>query len=119
MVGKIVRHIRFGKGVIDEYTEPHLTVRFEENGIEKRFSYPLVFERFLHFEDVGCQAQAEEAIAAIRADESREAEAKALALRQKEETLLEAHRAEVKARRAAAAKKATVTRAANKKAAKA
>lgn len=115
MVGKIVRHIRFGQGVITEYAEPYLRVRFEESGIEKRFSYPLIFEKFLHFEDAGCQVLAEEAIAAIRADKSRKAEAKALAFRQKETALMEAHQAEVKARRAAAVKKAAVTRAAKKK----
>ena len=117
MVGKIVRHSRFGKGVILEYSAPYLKVRFEDSGVEKRFSYPLACESFLCFEDGGLQTKAEEAIAAIRAEEAQKAQAQALAIRQKEQALVEAHRAEVKARRAAAAKKASATRTAGRKAA--
>jgi len=116
LVGKIVQHTRYGKGVIREFEHPYMKILFEEMGIEKRFSYPMVFESFLRFEDAECQAQAEEAIAAVRADESRKAEAQSLALRQKEAAMMEAHKAELKAKRAAAAKKAAGTRAANKKA---
>ena len=115
MVGKIVRHSRFGKGVILEYSEPYLKVRFEDSGIEKRFSYPLICESFLCFEDDVLQRQAEEAIAAIRTEKKRKDDAQTLAFRQKEEALAEARRAEVRARRTAAAKKASVTRAAGRK----
>lgn len=114
MVGKIVQHSRYGQGVILEYNDPYMKIHFERAQVEKRFVYPLAFERFLRFEDHDAQTNAEEAVTAIRAEENRKAEAHVLAIKQREAAMMESHKEEMKARRAAAAKKAAGTRAANR-----
>lgn len=119
MVGKIVQHARYGQGVVRTYEAPYMQVYFESEHMEKRFAYPQAFERFLRFEDSEAQAQADNAIAVIQAEQNRKQEAYSLAVRQREAAMAEARKAELKAKRAAAAKKAAGTRAANRQARKA
>lgn len=118
MVGKIVQHSRYGQGVIREYKDPYMMICFEDVQIEKRFAYPLVFDRFLRFEDPEAQAQAEADISAVREEEDRKAQAHTLVIKQREQAMMEAHKAEIKAKRTAAAKKAAGTRAAGRQAKK-
>ena len=115
MIGKIVKHTRYGRGEVRACEQSYLKIVFEDAGDEKEFAYPLAFERFLKFEDADCQAAAEAQIAEIRRESSRRNEAQALVIRQRELAMLEAHREEQKAKRAAAAKKAAATRASRRK----
>ncbi len=46
-----VSHCKFGKGLIVEVKDKHVTVEFEALDENKVFTYPDAFEKFLHFED--------------------------------------------------------------------
>lgn len=50
MVGEIVRHVRFGRGVVTGFEPPRMDVRFDADQVSRRFSYPGVAEKFLSFE---------------------------------------------------------------------
>lgn len=119
MVGEIVVHRRFGRGEITEFAAPHITVRFEESATEKRFAYPQAFEAFLSFESDAMQAQICEDLKAAHETERLKKEALAEAAKQREAELIELRKAEIKAKRTAAARKASETRNARKSTVKA
>lgn len=50
MMQAAVEHCKFGKGIIEEIKENHLTVKFEATGDKKVFMYPDAFEKFMKFE---------------------------------------------------------------------
>lgn len=116
MVGKIVSHIRFGRGEIIEYNAPRLKVRFEESAAgEKQFDYPQAFERFLRFEDASMHACLERDLESIRQAAHERGLAQVAASRLREIELMEIRKAEQKAKRAASARKAAAARSAARK----
>ena len=56
MMQAVVEHCKFGKGIIEEVNENHLTVKFEATGDKKVFTYPNAFEKFMKFEKEELQA---------------------------------------------------------------
>ncbi len=48
-IGKTVRHVKFGVGVVSSIINSLITIRFKES--EKSFLYPFVFKSYLVFED--------------------------------------------------------------------
>ena len=63
LLNENVSHQRFGKGVVTSFDGHVVTVRFED-GVERAFSYPSAFERFLAAENPAVQAEAETALRA-------------------------------------------------------
>ena len=50
IVGEKVIHKAFGKGIVIDYKEDHISVYFSKTTDEKKFVYPDAFEKFLAFE---------------------------------------------------------------------
>lgn len=51
LYGEVVKHKVFGKGQIVEFANNYVTVLFDENKAEKKFTYPAAFESFLKLEN--------------------------------------------------------------------
>ena len=92
MVGEIVEHVRFGRGVVTGFEPPHIDICFDaEPSRSRRFSDPDAATRFLRFEraEAGARAQrdAEQASVASqqellrRVEENRRREEQLTALR--------------------------------------
>lgn len=57
MVGEIVIHVRFGRGIVTAFAAPRIEITFDD-GTVKTFAYPLSVKRFLHFERSEAQKRA-------------------------------------------------------------
>nr|WP_205606391.1 hypothetical protein [Clostridium butyricum] len=60
MYGKVVKHKVFGRGQIVEFANNYVTVLFDENKAEKKFTYPAAFGSFLELENKSFLKQIEE-----------------------------------------------------------
>ena len=112
MIGKVVTHTRYGRGVVTSFQPPRIEIAFDD-GTVKTFAYPGSVARFIRFEDEDAQHRAardlarEEVLSDRVAEQIREgrrrAEADALQLRdaQREKRIATAKRT---AARAAAAR---------------
>lgn len=60
LYGELVKHKVFGKGQIVKFVDNYLTVLFEENKIEKKFSYPEAIGSFLQLENHVLSSQIED-----------------------------------------------------------
>lgn len=58
MVGEVVTHVRFGRGIVTAFTAPRIEIAFDDGAV-KTFAYPLSAKRFLRFERTEAQRQAE------------------------------------------------------------
>lgn len=58
-IGNQVCHVRFGAGKITEFEEGRVSIRFDQSGETRMFSYPEAFERFLTTEDAELKAETE------------------------------------------------------------
>jgi hypothetical protein len=67
IIGKIVKHKKFGTGKITANMDGRITVLFEQN-IEKKFVYPNAFEKFLVFVDSTQQKIVLEDLAKLEAE---------------------------------------------------
>ena len=57
MLGQIITHTRFGRGIVTAFNPPRMEVTFDD-GATKAFAYPQAVERFIRFEDPGAMARA-------------------------------------------------------------
>lgn len=60
LYGEVVKHKVFGRGQIVEFANNYVTVLFDENKSEKKFTYPTAFELFLELENKSFLKQIEE-----------------------------------------------------------
>ena len=67
MVGEIVEHVRYGRGVVTGFEATRISVRFDADAMERRFAYPVAVERFLKFERPEAADRARRDMASSRA----------------------------------------------------
>lgn len=60
LYGEVVKHKVFGRGQIVEFANNYVTVLFDENKAEKKFTYPTAFGSFLELENKSFLKQIEE-----------------------------------------------------------
>lgn len=60
LYGEVVKHKVFGRGQIVEFANNYVTVLFDENKAEKKFTYPAAFGSFLELENKSFLKQIEE-----------------------------------------------------------
>ena len=65
LIGEVVKHKAFGKGVITEFSNSNVTILFENGSLEKKFVYPIAFESFLKLENEELQNKVKEEQASI------------------------------------------------------
>ena len=57
-----VNHVKFGEGNVVGCDGTHIRIMFPLQNLEKTFSYPSVFEKFLNFVSKDAQCKADEAL---------------------------------------------------------
>lgn len=80
MVGEVVTHVRFGRGIVTAFTAPRIEIAFDDGAV-KTFAYPLSAKRFLRFERREAQERAE-----------RDCEQAEVVAREREQAILEEKR---------------------------
>lgn len=66
-----VNHVKFGEGNVVECDGTHIKIVFYCENLEKTFSYPGVFEKFLNFHNQDAQAKVTEELTSAKAEEDR------------------------------------------------
>lgn len=66
-----VNHVKFGEGNVVECDGTHIKIAFRCENLEKTFSYPGVFEKFLNFDNQDAQAKVVEELNSVREEEAR------------------------------------------------
>ncbi len=66
-----VNHVRFGEGNVVECDGTHIKIIFRCENLEKTFSYPGVFEKFLNFHNQDAQAKVNEELNIAKEEEAR------------------------------------------------
>ncbi|MBP3326733.1 MAG: hypothetical protein J6L77_09995 [Coprococcus sp.] len=66
-----VNHVKFGEGNVLECDGTHIKIVFYTQNLEKTFSYPGVFEKFLNFHNQDAQARVAEELTSAKAEELR------------------------------------------------
>ncbi len=66
-----VNHVKFGEGNVVECDGTHIKIVFYPQKLEKTFSYPGVFEKFLNFHNQDAQAKVAEELTSAKAEEER------------------------------------------------
>ena len=61
LLGEIVEHKTFGKGVIHSIKDKYMTVVFKEKNKTSKFAYPAGFDGFLVLENIEKQEEMERA----------------------------------------------------------
>lgn len=59
MVGEIVTHVRFGRGIVTAFAAPRIEITFDDDDSVRTFAYPLSAKQFLRFERREAQERAE------------------------------------------------------------
>lgn len=62
LIGKKVRHSKFGEGTITSQESTYVSVKFESEAEPKKFVYPACFKTFLKLMDAETAALAEETV---------------------------------------------------------
>ena len=110
MVGQIVEHIRFGRGVVTGFEPPRLEVRFDGEEAPRRFSYPGVTSKFLRFTDPEAARRARSDLEAASVLTQQEVMAKIEANRRREEQIATMRMEALRKKRTDAARKAAERR---------
>ena len=69
LIGKRVKHNKFGEGTITQQDTSYVTVKFMTEAAPKRFQYPSCFQTFLKLLDVEAAAQTNETVKQHEEDE--------------------------------------------------
>ena len=110
MVGQVVEHVRFGRGVVTGFEPPRMEVRFDGEDAPRRFSYPGVVSNFLRFTDPDAARRARSDLDAADVLDQQAVMAKIAANRQREEAIVERRLEALRKKRTDAAKKAAERR---------
>ena len=85
MVGEIVTHVRFGRGIVTAFAAPRIEITFDDDDSVRTFAYPLSVNRFLRFERREAQERAK-----------RDCEQAEVIAKEREQTMLEEKRRKAK-----------------------
>lgn len=66
-----VSHVKFGEGNVVECDGTYIRIVFHCENLEKTFSYPGVFEKFLNFHNQDAQAKVTEELSTAKEEEAR------------------------------------------------
>ena len=110
MIGQRVEHIRFGQGVVTAFEPPRLDVCFDGEERARRFTYPAVTSKFLHFIDPDAARRARSDLEANDVLTHQQIVEKIEANRRREEEISQERVDAMRKKRAEAAKQASERR---------
>ena len=111
MLGEIVTHVRFGRGVVTAFQPPRIEVCFDDApGIPRRFAWPSGAAQFLSFENPLAARELEKAMDTAETTAGERLAAMVEAGRQREALRAALYREQQRVKRQDAAKKAAANR---------
>ena len=111
MIGEIVTHNRYGRGVVTAFEPPRIDIRFDGEETSRRFAWPSAAARFLTFERPDAEEAARLAVATAELTLQEQLAIRAREARRREEQLSALREESLRQKRTAAAKKAAANRA--------
>ena len=111
MIGEIVTHSRYGRGMVTAFEPPRIDIRFDGDAAPRRFAWPSAAARFLTFENPEAAETARLALATAKLSLQEQLARRAEAARRREEQLAALREESLRQKRNAAARKAAANRA--------